>query len=178
MRKYLLGNGGREGSPHAPRGASCPAHWDASPSPVGRRDVLTRSVELPSGPRVGSPRPLYSTFRSLTSVGFRTSNLGSSRRTTHAPLHPPRLASCCRARVRPAGPLRDSVADSTRSRSPGTSTPTDAAAKKRAAVKVNEAVKHLLSLKLADAGKSIDEARHALSSAEPAPADVRWADSL
>ena len=52
------------------------------------------------------------------------------------------------------------------------------AAKKRAAVKVNEAVKHFLSLKLADAGKSIDEARHALSSADPAPAAVRWADSL
>lgn len=54
----------------------------------------------------------------------------------------------------------------------------DPAARKRAAVRVNEAVKHFFSLKLNEAGRSLDQARHALTSADPAPAAVRWADSL
>ena len=54
----------------------------------------------------------------------------------------------------------------------------DPAARKRSAAKVNEAVKNFFSLKLTEVGRSLDEARHALASADPPPAAVRWADSL
>jgi predicted esterase len=54
----------------------------------------------------------------------------------------------------------------------------DPAARKRAAVKVNEAVKNFFSLKLNDAGRSLDEARHALAYPLPVSPMVRWVDSL
>jgi len=54
----------------------------------------------------------------------------------------------------------------------------DAAAKKRAAPLVNQAVQKFFQLQLPEAGRSLDAARHALASADPAPADVRWAESL
>jgi predicted esterase len=54
----------------------------------------------------------------------------------------------------------------------------DPAAHKRAVPFVNQAVKHFLGLALAAGGADLDAARHALESADPAPAAVRWADSL
>lgn len=54
----------------------------------------------------------------------------------------------------------------------------DAAAKKRAAPFVNQAVQQFFMLKFDGAGKELDAARHALESADPAPPAVRWADSL
>lgn len=54
----------------------------------------------------------------------------------------------------------------------------DAAAKKRAVPLVNQAVQQFFRFNFPGAGKAIDEARHALASAEPALAAVRWADSL
>lgn len=54
----------------------------------------------------------------------------------------------------------------------------DQEAKKRAAPLVKQAVQSLLRLNVSDAAQSIDMARHALSSAEPVPAAVRWADAL
>jgi predicted esterase len=55
---------------------------------------------------------------------------------------------------------------------------TDAAARKRAAPLVNDAVQNFFKLNVPAAGKSLDDARHALSSAEPASFAVRWADAL
>jgi predicted esterase len=54
----------------------------------------------------------------------------------------------------------------------------DAAAKKRAAPFVNQAVQQFFMLKFDGAAKEIDAARHALESADPASPAVRWADSL
>ena len=55
---------------------------------------------------------------------------------------------------------------------------TDAQARKRAATLINEAVQTLFKLNLTGGAKLVDDARHALESADPAPAAVRWADSL
>lgn len=54
----------------------------------------------------------------------------------------------------------------------------DVAGKKRAAPLVNQAVQNFFKLNISGAARSLDEARHALDSAEPAPAAVRWADAL
>jgi hypothetical protein len=54
----------------------------------------------------------------------------------------------------------------------------DQEAKKRAVPLVQRAVESLFKLNVGDAARSVDTARHALSSAEPVPASVRWADSL
>jgi predicted esterase len=54
----------------------------------------------------------------------------------------------------------------------------DPAARKRAVPLVNQAVQSFLRLNIAGGAKHIDEARHALASADPAPAAVRWADAL
>jgi predicted esterase len=54
----------------------------------------------------------------------------------------------------------------------------DAKARKRAATLINESVQTLFKLNLTGAAKLIDDARHALESADPAPVAVRWADSL
>lgn len=54
----------------------------------------------------------------------------------------------------------------------------DKDAKKRAAPLVKHAVQSLLKLNVSEAAESLDAARHALSSPEPAPAAVRWADAL
>jgi predicted esterase len=54
----------------------------------------------------------------------------------------------------------------------------DKAAKKRAAPLVNQAMQSFLKFNLADVAKSLDGARHALESADPVPAAVRWADAL
>src|SRR5947199_4664362 len=54
----------------------------------------------------------------------------------------------------------------------------DAAAKKRAAPFVSQAVQQFFMLKFDGAGKEIDAARHALDTADPVAPAVRWADSL
>src|SRR5437868_4039821 len=54
----------------------------------------------------------------------------------------------------------------------------DAAAKKRAVPLVNQAVQSFLKLRISDAAQNRDAARHALESAEAAPANVRWAEAL
>lgn len=54
----------------------------------------------------------------------------------------------------------------------------DAAAKKRAVPLVNQAVQQFLKLNISGAAQNLDTARHALESAEAAPANVRWADAL
>lgn len=54
----------------------------------------------------------------------------------------------------------------------------DQAARKRAVPLVNQAVQNFFKLNLPAATKALDEARHALASADPAPPAVRWADAL
>jgi predicted esterase len=54
----------------------------------------------------------------------------------------------------------------------------DAAARKRAAPLVNEAVLNFFKLNVPGAAEKLDAARHALSSAEAVPFAVHWADSL
>src|SRR5262249_33326684 len=54
----------------------------------------------------------------------------------------------------------------------------DKTAKKRAAPLVNQAMQSFLKFNLAEVAKSFDAARHALESADPVPAAVRWADAL
>jgi predicted esterase len=55
---------------------------------------------------------------------------------------------------------------------------TDAAAKKRAAPLVNEAVQSFFRLSLAGAAEKFDAARHALDSPEVVPLGVLWAEAL
>src|SRR5262245_40986029 len=55
---------------------------------------------------------------------------------------------------------------------------TDKAAKKRAAPLVNQAMQSFLKFNLPEVAKSLDAARHALESADPVPATVRWAEAL
>lgn len=54
----------------------------------------------------------------------------------------------------------------------------DQDARKRAAPLVNQAVQNFLKLNVTGAAQSIDAARRALYSGEPASASVRWADAL
>lgn len=54
----------------------------------------------------------------------------------------------------------------------------DAAARKRTLPPLKRALGHFFGGKFAEAARSLDEARHALESAQPADGAVRWADSL
>jgi predicted esterase len=54
----------------------------------------------------------------------------------------------------------------------------DAAAKKRAAPLLNQAMQQCIQRDHAAVARTIDTARHALDSADPAPPAVRWADAL
>jgi pimeloyl-ACP methyl ester carboxylesterase len=54
----------------------------------------------------------------------------------------------------------------------------DKEARKRAAPLVNQTGQSFLKLKVSEAAQSLDAARHALLSTEPASAAVRWADAL
>src|SRR5207247_6656467 len=54
----------------------------------------------------------------------------------------------------------------------------DAAAKKRAAPLVVQAAEKYFGFDIPAAARLVDAARHALESADPAPAPVRWADAL
>lgn len=51
-------------------------------------------------------------------------------------------------------------------------------AKKRAVGHLNQAVRSFFSFDFGGAGAALDRARHAVSSVEPVPAAVRWAESL
>ncbi|OWK37654.1 hypothetical protein [Fimbriiglobus ruber] len=54
----------------------------------------------------------------------------------------------------------------------------DPAARKRAVAILPDAMNQFFTLQLGSAGRTLDEARHALDSADPAPGAVRWLDAL
>lgn len=55
---------------------------------------------------------------------------------------------------------------------------TDAAGRKRAVQPLNQAVRSFFSFNFGGVGESLDKARHALQTADPASLETRWAESL